>query len=90
MNAVNAFVHAELDELMYIRLPPGFRQPNKVARLNKAFYGLRRLPLLWQTKFTVVLKELGFSEVPQKLCVIIKGGIIYFFFVDDIVFAFRK
>ena len=46
MDAVNAFVHAEIDELVYIRLLPSFRQPNKVARLNKAFYGLRRLPLL--------------------------------------------
>ena len=46
MDAVNAFVHIEFNELVYIRLPPGYRQPNKVARLNKALYGLRRSPLL--------------------------------------------
>ncbi|TMC14028.1 MAG: hypothetical protein E6J34_24090, partial [Chloroflexi bacterium] len=62
MDAVNAFVHAELDELVYMRLPPGFGQPNKVAKLSKALYGLRRSPLLWQTKFTSALKELRFSE----------------------------
>lgn len=90
MDAVNAFVHAELDELVYMRLPPGFGQPNKIARLNKALYGLRRSPLLWQTKFTSALKELGFSEVPQEPCAMTRGGIICFFFVDDIVFAFRK
>ena len=90
MDAVNAFVHADLDEVVYMRMPPGFSQPNKVLRLNKALYGLRRSPLLWQTKFTTALKDLGFTEVPQEPCVVIKGGIICFFFVDDIVFAFRK
>ncbi|OXV09509.1 hypothetical protein Egran_02726, partial [Elaphomyces granulatus] len=28
--------------------------------------------------------------VPQEPCVVIKGGIICFFFVDDIVSAFKK
>ena len=39
LDAVNAFVHAEIDELVYMRLPPAFGQPNKVLRLNKALYG---------------------------------------------------
>jgi hypothetical protein len=90
LDAVNAFVHAEIDELVYMRLPPAFGQPNKVLRLNKALYGLRRSPILWQMKFTSALQNLGFSEVPQEPCVMIKGGIICFFYVDDIVFAFRK
>src|SRR4029077_20065317 len=90
MDAVNAFVPADLDELVYMRMPPGFAIPGRVLRLNKALYGLRRSPLLWQTKFTATLKDLGFTEVPQEPCVVLKGGIICFFFVDDIVFAFRK
>jgi hypothetical protein len=90
LDAVNAFVHADLDEEVYMRMPPGFSKLNKVLRLNKALYGLRRSPLLWQTKFTSALKDLGFTEVPQEPCIVIKGGIICFFFVDDIVFAFRK
>jgi hypothetical protein len=90
LDAVNAFVHADLDEEVYMRMPPGFSKPNKVLRLNKALYSLRRSPLLWQTKFTSALKDLGFTEVPQEPCIVIKGGIICFFFVDDIVFAFRK
>ena len=90
VDAVNALVHADLDEVVYMRMPPGYAEPNKVLRLNKALYGLRRSPLLWQTKFTTALKDLGFTEVPQEPCIVIKGGIICFFFVDDIVFAFRK
>ena len=83
MDAVNAFVHMEIDELVYMRLPPSFGQPNKVAKLNKALYGLRQSPLLWQTKFTMALKDLGFSEIPQEPCIMKRGGIICFFFVDD-------
>ena len=90
LDAVNAFVHADLDELVYMRMPPGFTTPSRVLRLNKALYGLRRSPLLWQTKFTSALKDLGFAEVPQEPCVVLKDGIICFFFVDDIVFAYRK
>jgi len=90
MDAVNAFVHVPLDELVYMRLPPGYRQPNKVVRLNKALYGLRQSLILWQSMFTSVMKDLSFTEIPQELCVMMKGGIICFFFVDDIVFAYRK
>jgi hypothetical protein len=71
-------------------MPPGYGKLNKVVRLNKALYGLRHSPILWQTKFTGVLRNMGFTEVPQELCVMRRGGIICFFYVDDIVFAFRK
>src|SRR6266436_2742762 len=90
LDALNAFVHAEIDETVYMRMPPGYGKPNTVVRLNKALYGLRRSPILWQTKFTGVLRNMGFTEVPQEPCVMRRGGIICFFYVDDIVFAFRK
>jgi hypothetical protein len=76
LDAVNAFVHAELDELIYMRLPPGYTEPGKVLKLNKALYGLRRSPILWQTKITNAMKSLGFDEIPQEPCVMIKDGII--------------
>ena len=33
---------------------------------------------------------MGFTEVPQEPCVMKRGGIICFFYVDDIVFTYRK
>ncbi len=36
------------------------------------------------------MKKLGFEEIPQELCVVQKNGIICLFYVDDIVFAFKK
>src|SRR5438045_2343309 len=90
MDAVNAFVYAEIYELVYIRLSPGFGQQNRVAKLNTALYDIQQSPLLWQTKFMTALKDLGFSEIPQEPCIMIRGGIICFSFMDDIVFAFQK
>ena len=90
LDALNAFVHADIDETVYMRMPPGYGKPNKVVRLNKALYGLRCSPILWQTKFTGVLRKMGFTEVSQEPCIMKRGGIICFFYVDDIVFVFRK
>lgn len=105
LDAVNAFVHADLDEVVFVRVPPGYKQPpgyeperkdktgglqGKVLRLNKALYGLRRSPILWQQKLTAELRKLGFEEVPQEPCIMQRNGIIIFFFVDDVVTAFRK
>ena len=90
LDALNAFVHADIDEMVYMRMPPGYGKLNTVVRLNKALYGLRRSPILWQTKFTGVLRNMRFKEVPQESCVMKRGGIICFFHVDDIVFAYRK
>jgi transposase InsO family protein len=90
MDAVNAFVHCDLDEVVYMKLPPGFTKTGKVLRLRKALYGLRRSPLLWQKNLTDSLREMGFKEVPQEPCVMLNGSVVVFFYVDDIVFCYRK
>ncbi len=89
-DAVNAFVNASLDETVYMRPPPGYRKDGKVLRLRKALYGLRRSPLLWQRELTTTLKLLGFQEVPHEPCCLVKDGIVVFFYVDDIVFAYPR
>jgi hypothetical protein len=90
MDAVNAFVNCDLDEIVYMRMPPGFEKYGRVLWLRKALYGLRRSPLLWQKDLTKSLQALGFKNVPQEPCVMIKGKVIVFFFVDDIIWAYRK
>jgi len=48
IDIVNAFVHYDLNEVVYIKLPPGFNKgkKDKVLRLRKALYGLQQLLLL--------------------------------------------
>lgn len=89
-DAVNAFVNAKLDEEIYMKMPPGHRRQGTILRLHKALYGLRKSPLLWQRELTGALKSLGFKPVPSEPCCLTRNGILIFFYVDDIVFAFSK
>jgi Reverse transcriptase (RNA-dependent DNA polymerase) len=73
-----------------MKTPPGFDEQGKVCRLRKALYGLRRSPLLRQLKLTDTFKSMGFIEIPQEPCIMVKNGVIVFFYVDDIVFTYRK
>ncbi len=60
IDVVNTFVYINLDELVYIKNPPGFPALRTVLKFNKALYGLKRSSLLWQTMFTGALKDQGF------------------------------
>ncbi len=60
MDVVNTFVYIDLDELVYMKNPSGFPTLRTVFKLNKALYGFRRSPLLWQIIFIEVLKDQGF------------------------------
>lgn len=89
-DAVNAFVHAELDDEVYMKMPPGLRADGWVLKLQKALYGLRKSPMLWHKLFTKKIVSLGFVRIPHEPCCYLKDSILIFFYVDDIVLAFRK
>ncbi|KAF7565077.1 hypothetical protein PtrM4_045110 [Pyrenophora tritici-repentis] len=86
----NAFVNADIDRTVYMRMPPGYRKQGTILQLNKALYGLRISPLLWQRHFTAFLLEIGFSPVPHEPCCMIRDGVFTFFYVDDIILASSK
>jgi hypothetical protein len=86
---VNAFPNSELDEEVYVELSDGFKTSEKVGRLLRARYGLRRSLLLWQKLLLGVLKELGVQVGKEEPCVFLNNYLIVFFFVDDIYYIFR-
>ena len=46
----NAFLHGDLDEEIYMEIPPGFGfnlEGNKVCKLKKALYGRKQSPRAW-------------------------------------------
>ena len=89
-DAVNAFVNAELEEDVFMKMPPGHRRTGTILKLNMALYGLRKSPLLWQKELARTIRQLGFEPVPHEPCCFMKNGIIMFFYVDDIVFSYKK
>jgi Reverse transcriptase (RNA-dependent DNA polymerase) len=87
LDAVNAFVHAHIDQLVHVSFPPGFKDQRNVLQLLRALYGLRSSPLLWLKDLTATMRQLGFVEVPDDPCLFIHSSnpIMAFFYVDDIV-----
>ncbi|KAD5317201.1 hypothetical protein E3N88_17147 [Mikania micrantha] len=60
----NAFLHGDLHEEVYMKIPQGFSKgrENKVCRLRKSIYGLKQASRNWYHKFTETLLELGFTQ----------------------------
>lgn len=60
----NAFLHGDVEEKFYMKLPVGFRHsdPKKVCRLHKSLYGLKESPRCWFAKFSSALTNFGFVQ----------------------------
>ncbi len=90
LDATNAFVYSDLGKSVLMRMPPEYDEQGKVLKLNRGLYGLCRSLLVWKQKLTDGIKKLGIEEISHKPYLVQKNGFICFFFVDDIVFAFKK
>nr|GEU32537.1 ribonuclease H-like domain-containing protein [Tanacetum cinerariifolium] len=63
LNVNNAFLYCDLVETVYMKPPEGyFLSGNKVCRLTKSLYGLKKAPRLWNAKLTSTLIENSFSQ----------------------------
>src|SRR5437667_8844450 len=89
-DAVNAFVNSQIDMVVYVEFPDGFRVPGMCLLLLKALYGLRQSPRLWHQQLSKTLADLGLTRVEDEVCVFTNEWLIIFFFVDDIAALFKK
>jgi len=60
-DAVNAFTNGQMDELIYVWYPDGFKRDGWCLLLLRALYGLRRSPVIWQRELTGTFKKLGLT-----------------------------
>ena len=86
MDVKTAFLHGDVDEVIYIRPPDGFPETNgKVLRLRKALYGLKQSPRLWYLRLKKFLTSKGWKASSFDTSVFIHpSGMILTVYVDDI------
>ena len=93
MDVHNAFLHGELSEEVYMKLPPSYTcsQPGKVCRLCKSLYGLEQAPRQWFAKLSAALKHYGFTQsyTDYSLFNYIQGTVSLhvLVYVDDLIIA---
>ena len=64
MDVKSPFLNGPLNELVYVKQPPGFEDPkfpNHVYKLDKALYGLKQAPRAWYEHLTELLVDYGFE-----------------------------
>nr|GEX13258.1 retrovirus-related Pol polyprotein from transposon TNT 1-94 [Tanacetum cinerariifolium] len=68
LDVKTAFLHGNLEEVIYMRQPPGYEQGNKVCLLKKSFYGLKQLPRQWYRRFDEYMLSNGFKRSSYDSC----------------------
>ena len=64
MDVKIAFPNGPLKELVFVKQPPGFEDPNfpnHVYKLDKALYGLKQAPRAWYEHLRELLLDRGFE-----------------------------
>ena len=84
LDAINAFINIELDEVVHIAYPDGFEDHGHVLYLKRALYGLPRSPLLWFNHLSNTVAKLGLKPVPKCACPFSLNHLVVFFYVDNI------
>ena len=65
LDVKNIFLHGDLQEEVYIEIPPGFSNEQtlgKVCKLKKSLYGLKQSPCAWFDRFRRAVCDMGYSQ----------------------------
>lgn len=89
----NAFLNGDLEEDVYMEVPPGLASPEnfgKVCKLKKSLYGLKQSPQAWFDRLTRVIKNQGYIQCQTDHTMFIKHSLdgkrsILIVYVDDII-----
>nr|GEZ22701.1 putative reverse transcriptase, RNA-dependent DNA polymerase, Gag-polypeptide of LTR copia-type [Tanacetum cinerariifolium] len=87
----NAFLHGDLNEEIYMKIPQGFSKEGetRVCRLRKSLYGLKQASRNWYHKFTTFLLSLNFKQSKADHSLFIyettNTTVIALIYVDDVI-----
>ncbi|KAL6331881.1 hypothetical protein AAG906_020228 [Vitis piasezkii] len=89
----NAFLNGELEEEVFMTLPPGFckeEEETRVCKLKKSLYGLKQSLRAWFDRFAKVIKNQGYQQGQSDHTMFFKQSndgrmTILIMYVDDII-----
>ncbi|RVX07414.1 Retrovirus-related Pol polyprotein from transposon RE1 [Vitis vinifera] len=95
LNIKNAFLNDDLEEEVYMEIPPGFEgsmTKNQVCKLQKSLYGLKQSPRAWFDRFTKAVLKLGYKQGQVDHTLFVKKShagkmAILIVYVDDIILS---
>jgi len=92
MDVSNAFLHGDLEEEVFMKLPPGHPHSGNsmlVCKLHKSIYGLKQSSRAWHTKLSIALESLGFTRSCADSSLFIKivfdHTLVVLIYVDDLI-----
>jgi hypothetical protein len=92
MDVKNAFLHGDLQEEIYMEIPPGFetsQTTGKVLRLHRSLYGLKQSPRAWFDRFRRAVMKKRYRQSNADHTLFYKRTmdkiVILIVYVDDIV-----
>ncbi|KAM0024789.1 putative RNA-directed DNA polymerase [Helianthus debilis subsp. tardiflorus] len=87
----NAFLHGDLEEEVYMKIPQGFQSEAEtlVCPLRKSIYGLKQASRNWYHKFTGALLEMGYKQSVADASLFIykleTSHVAVLIYVDDVI-----
>ncbi|CAH9105932.1 unnamed protein product, partial [Cuscuta epithymum] len=93
LDVKNAFLNGDLEEEVFMQVPPGFDSnttAGKVCKLKKALYGLKQSPRAWFGRFEKTVKKRGYTQAQSDHTLFYKHSAegkvaVLIVYVDDIV-----
>jgi len=82
----SAFLHAPIEEEVFVEMPRGFHQPGKVLQLKRSLYGLKQALRNFFEHFRGKLLRLGLMQSQANPCLFIYDNVICLTYVNDCFF----
>ena len=91
MDVKNAFLHGDLQEEIYMKLPFGMTNSSHhdVCKLRRSLYGLKQAPRAWFMKFHSTILSFSFTQSQYESSLFFHtsalGIVLLLVYVDDII-----
>ena len=86
-----AFIHAPIQEDVYVQMPRNYQEPGKVLKLKRCLYGLKQSPRNFFLHLKAQLEAVGFESNPDvDPCLFVSDKVICLVYVDDTLFFSPK